>query len=801
MSREKQIRTIFKEAFASVGLPYFNPHSFRKTLALLGGQMCKSPEEYKAWSQNLGHENVLTTLSSYGNPPPRGAAPENRVIRLRSQALRSIGGGLVASLLSLAYAFSYAALIFTGPLKPFLGQGVAAALITAAVTATLVALTSSFRLAVAGPDSNTAALLATMMVVLAPAMSVMRPDQALALALAGLAAATLLTGLSLFLLGWRRLGRLVRFAPYPVVAGFLAATGVLMLLAAVRMAVDLPLSLPSLPLFSEPRTFALLAITMLWAAALWWMTSRFESSLVLPLALVGATFATHVVLALFGVTDDVLSSSGLMFAAQADSRPLVPLLAGNLTAADWKALQPVVGDIAAVAVLGILSILLNSTAIELATGIDADLDRELRTQGLANVASALAGGFVGHISVSRTLVNRAAGSATRLSGVVVGLVAFATLFASGEVITYMPRFVLGGLLFYLGAKLVWDWGIVSRRSLPLRDWFVVLAIVFIATWLGLMEALLFGMLASCIIFAVDVSRIGIIRHQFGLHERPSSVLRSSEENAFLAQNGGQVQILQLSGYLFFGSTYSLQEKVASVVANIRPAEIIFDFSRVTGIDSTAGASFAKIRGILHKSRTRQVMVAMPPAAVAIVRASPGLDDNIACHNNLDTALEQAEEALLEKCVTAHRPERPLLEWLAEIVGSHESARELHGHLKPAKHKSDSYLCRQGDPTDSLIFVERGPISVILEGHDVSPLRVRVFGDHTLVGEIGFFLNAPRSASLLAGPDALAWALSRDAFDMFMNERPEQALALAVYVIRLQSERLTFANRWITSLQR
>ena len=61
------IRTIFKEAFASVGLPYFNPHSFRKTLALLGGQRCKTPEEYKAWSQNLGHENVLTTFCSYGD--------------------------------------------------------------------------------------------------------------------------------------------------------------------------------------------------------------------------------------------------------------------------------------------------------------------------------------------------------------------------------------------------------------------------------------------------------------------------------------------------------------------------------------------------------------------------------------------------------------------------------------------------------------------------------------------------------------------------------------------------------------
>ena len=60
------IRTIFKDTFAAAGLPYFNPHSFRKTLALLGGQLCKSPEEYKAWSQNLGHDNVLTTFSSYG---------------------------------------------------------------------------------------------------------------------------------------------------------------------------------------------------------------------------------------------------------------------------------------------------------------------------------------------------------------------------------------------------------------------------------------------------------------------------------------------------------------------------------------------------------------------------------------------------------------------------------------------------------------------------------------------------------------------------------------------------------------
>lgn len=60
------VRRIFRQAFTAAGLPYFKPHSFRNTLAQLGERVCKSPEEFKAWSQNLGHEHVLTTFTSYG---------------------------------------------------------------------------------------------------------------------------------------------------------------------------------------------------------------------------------------------------------------------------------------------------------------------------------------------------------------------------------------------------------------------------------------------------------------------------------------------------------------------------------------------------------------------------------------------------------------------------------------------------------------------------------------------------------------------------------------------------------------
>ena len=63
------VRKIFKRAFVQAGLPYAHPHSFRNTLTQLGQRVCRTAEEFKAWSQNLGHEGVLTTLTSYGTLP------------------------------------------------------------------------------------------------------------------------------------------------------------------------------------------------------------------------------------------------------------------------------------------------------------------------------------------------------------------------------------------------------------------------------------------------------------------------------------------------------------------------------------------------------------------------------------------------------------------------------------------------------------------------------------------------------------------------------------------------------------
>ena len=107
-SSAARIRTVFQDAFASAGLPYFNPHSFRNTLVRLGQVVCQTPEQFKAWSQNLGHDKVLTTFLSYGQvesprqgeiiralgtPRVAGQADVDEIVRAVVREMRVTGVG------------------------------------------------------------------------------------------------------------------------------------------------------------------------------------------------------------------------------------------------------------------------------------------------------------------------------------------------------------------------------------------------------------------------------------------------------------------------------------------------------------------------------------------------------------------------------------------------------------------------------------------------------------------------------------------------------------------------------------
>jgi integrase/recombinase XerC len=95
------VRAIFREAFARAGIPYANPHSFRATLAGVGEKLCKNPEEFKAWSQNMGHDGVLTTFTSYGEVSRERQA---RIIRSLTSSEEDDDARAVQSVLEAALA-------------------------------------------------------------------------------------------------------------------------------------------------------------------------------------------------------------------------------------------------------------------------------------------------------------------------------------------------------------------------------------------------------------------------------------------------------------------------------------------------------------------------------------------------------------------------------------------------------------------------------------------------------------------------------------------------------------------------
>jgi hypothetical protein len=140
---------------------------------------------------------------------------------LRTPLAQSVIAGIVVGALSILFYLCYAALIFSGPLTPWLSYGIAASCITGAIGGAMVSLFSSLRFQVAGPDGSTCAISAALVASVAGHVVGKGADTGLlAATLVTLALSSAVTGLFLGSLGLARAGRAIRFVPYPVIGGF-----------------------------------------------------------------------------------------------------------------------------------------------------------------------------------------------------------------------------------------------------------------------------------------------------------------------------------------------------------------------------------------------------------------------------------------------------------------------------------------------------------------------------------------------------------------------------------------------------
>jgi SulP family sulfate permease len=195
-----------------------------------------------------------------------------------SRLITDILAGLLVGLVALIYSVSYATLIFSGPLIAYLAVGVRLVLISAAVAAFVAALTSSFRIAISGPDSNASVFTALIVGNVTAVLLAANPEQSpLPTVLILLALNTLLAGFVLFTTGRLRLGKWVRYVPFPVVGGFLAASGWLFVKGGFGVVIGQALGPATMLLFLQPTTVQLWLPALLFALLLFFSARRTEN--------------------------------------------------------------------------------------------------------------------------------------------------------------------------------------------------------------------------------------------------------------------------------------------------------------------------------------------------------------------------------------------------------------------------------------------------------------------------------------------------------------------------------------------
>lgn len=710
-------------------------------------------------------------------------------------------GGAAASILTVTFGLSYAVLIFSGPLAPFLSYGIAVTFISSAIISGVLAFGSSFPFATGGPESSTAAMTAILAATLVERVLAANPSAPLlAPTLITLGLASLATGLVLCAFGITRLGRAMRYVPYPVVGGFLGATGCLILLGAVRVITGHRLQFSTLDQFTNPATLSQLCAAGAVTVVLYLARYRSSSPLGLPAILIAGVIVAQIGFWIAGMTPTQAQETGWVL------KPPPPV---SLTLAwteighyPWRIFGDLSVDVIAVIFVTASSALFNTAGVEVAIEREANLERELKVTGLANMLSGVFSGYTGCISVSRTVLNYKTGARSGLSGLTVSAICLLMLPGAPVLLGYIPTFVLGGLLIYLGADQLHKWIVDSRKRLSVTEYISLLAIIVIIVQWGFVSGVLIGVVIGCATFALSASRIDSIKFHFDGSEYRSSLDRSRDDQAVLSAHGGAIQGLNLQSYLFFGSANRLSQHIKALL-QLHPEcrYLLFDFKLVTGIDSSAAYSFTQIKRAADERGVRLVLAHLAASAEKALRSSGFLAGDVHAAPELDRALEWCENEIIAKYQGRAQEEASLRDWFTEMLGSERDANELMNRCERIEVADGETVVSAGAAADSMHFILDGRVGVMIPGEAGRPTRVRSLVRYTTIGEMGLVSGAPRSATIQAEIASVLYVLTKAQFEAIKTEQPQLAQKLLTYFMTVMAERLTFANRMIAVLRR
>ncbi|MBI4083328.1 MAG: SLC26A/SulP transporter family protein [Candidatus Lambdaproteobacteria bacterium] len=715
----------------------------------------------------------------------------------------SLTGGLVVGVLVVFTSISYVTLVFSEGLTPHIATGVGIVLASAAVLCACGALSSSYPGTIAahsGPPIIVLSLISTGLA--ARLQGRVPPAELLASVVATIGAASLLTGLLFYAMGYFRVGGLIRFIPYPVIGGVVASAGWLLMRGSLFVATGVRPDWEGVPRLFEPATLtkglAALGFGVLAVA----VQRRFKHYLVFPGLIVAAFLAFYGAAFLLGVSLERLQAEGWLLGAFASGglwHTPEPLLLARL---DWRVLVDEIPNLATLMVVCAITLLMNASGVELIVRRDFDLNRELRATGLTNMLLGWFGGMAGTINLSQTTLAFRMGAADRLAGLVSAGVCVAVLVFGGALVSILPRPIIAGLLLANGLALLLEWVFSAWYKLPRSDYAIVLLILLSVASFGYLSGVGFGLAAGVFLFVISYSRINVVKHAISGANIHSNMDRPEAARQYLNRSGDQIYILKLQGYLFFGTANRVFNQVRQRLEAAGPVPMrcaLLDFRMVTGLDSSSVLSFLKLQQLAEGRDVRILLTHLqPPVESMLTRGGVGGRGHpeVLLFPDLHSGLQWGEDHLLRLVNLSGSAAEPV------PVESY-LRRALDGRLDPGgfldfleriELAAGAALIAQGTPSKDLFYIEAGRFRVELALNDGQHVLIRTLGTGTFVGEVAFYMGAQRSASVIAEQDAIVYRLSVDRLADMVRERPELAAGLHELIARILAERLADTNR-------
>lgn len=758
-----------------------------------------------------------------------------------SRAGAALAAGGISGIDQLGRCLALATLLFAGPLAAAVVPALAMFCLMA-VAGTLLSLSRRR----SGPMTLAAVQLAPV-AVLSPAIAAVAEraasgaiptGDALVTGMAILGTGTLACGAAMALFATFDLGRMVRMMPYPVTAGFMAASGALLVVAGARLALA-PVSevlsdavsgimsgvAPGVTSQAIPdgTDIATRASVGSVGSVGMWATPALALGLAVAMGLLGrwrAGFGPF--LALLGI---IALAFGALSVLGQDAEPARRALAAALgLAADappvpdadwrvvgwalptgtapgavhWDMVSAAAPACVAAVLVGLAGLMLNIAGLEITQRAELPSRPILARSAALNLLSGIGGGAPVYVSATSTQVAQTMGGTSRLIPAALAAVLLAGAVAAPVVFWAVPVFVTAGLLLHLGRTMLWRWMVLPALRGRREDSAVTAAILVASLLAGIVWAVALGLVASVVLFALTYARLPVVRRSDTLATRRSAVDRGPADTALLDAQAHAVRTIALQGFLFFGTAHQVSAHLRALFAGPdAPRAVILDLRGVTGVDATVLSTFSRLDAMAAAAGARLTLAGCAPDLERLLDrwagSDGGTDAPIPRLPDADSALEAAEERLLRTDAARRAdPQDGIRSALRAARATPAQIDRLVALMARDTVPAGTRLITAGDPSGDVFILESGRLAV----RTATGRRLRSFGPGAVVGELASYLGGPRTADVVAETDVVVFRARPAAIDAESRADPDLAAIWHRAMARVLADKLHRTTRML-----